>query len=70
MELGLETVPSSANFLLIKTGEGRRHFHELQKKGVIARPMDGYGLPEWLRISVGLPQENHRAMKILKEVLS
>lgn len=66
--MGLETVPSCANFLLIKTGEGRKVFQALQKKGVIARPMDGYGLPEWLRISVGLPHENQRAMDLLKEL--
>jgi histidinol-phosphate aminotransferase len=69
-ELGLETVPSSANFLLIKTGKGREIFQALQKRGVIARPMDGYGLPEWLRVSVGLPEENARAMELLKEVLA
>lgn len=68
--LGLETVPSCANFLLIKTGEGRKMFQALQRRGVIARPMDGYGLPDWLRISVGLPHENHRAMEILRELLA
>lgn len=67
--LGLETVPSCANFMLIKTGEGRKVFQALQQKGVIARPMDGYGLPDWLRVSVGLPEENARAMTLLKEIL-
>lgn len=69
-KLGLETVPSSANFLLIKTGNGRQVFQDLQKRGIITRPMDGYGLPDWLRISVGLPKENEKAMDILREVLS
>ncbi len=69
-DLGLEVVPSFANFILVKTGNGREVFQALQKRGVIARPMDGYGLPDWLRISVGLPEENQKAMKILKEVLS
>ncbi|MDF3128362.1 histidinol-phosphate transaminase [Kiritimatiellaeota bacterium B1221] len=69
-ELGLEAVPSFANFILVKTGNGRAVFQALQKRGVIARPMDGYGLPDWLRISVGLPEENQKAMTILKEVLS
>lgn len=69
-EMGLETVPSSANFLLVKTGEGRRRFEELQGKGVIARAMDGYGLPEWLRVTVGTPEENQRAVNALKEVLA
>lgn len=69
-ELGLETVPSSANFLLIKTGEGRRRFQELQALGVIVRPMDGYGLPEWIRVTLGTETENRRAADALKEVLS
>jgi histidinol-phosphate aminotransferase len=68
--LGLETVPSVANFLLVKTGEGRRRFDDLQRKGVIARPMDGYGLPEWLRFSVGTETENRRAIAALREVLA
>lgn len=68
--LGLETVPSSANFILIKTGRGREIFQALQQRGVIARPMDGYRLPDWLRVSVGLPEENRKAMDVLKEVLS
>jgi histidinol-phosphate aminotransferase len=67
--MGLETVPSSANFLLVKTGEGRKRFQELQAKGVIARAMDGYGLPDWLRITVGTAAENQRAVDALKEIL-
>lgn len=68
--MGLETVPSSANFLLVKTGEGRRRFEDLQGKGVIARAMDGYGLPDWLRITVGTASENQRAVDSLREVLA
>jgi len=69
-ELGLDTVPSSANFLLIRTGEGRRRFEELQTRGVIVRPMDGYGLPDWIRVTVGTERENRRAAEALKEVLT
>ncbi len=68
--LGLETVPSVANFLLVKTGKGRQRFVELQKRGVIVRPMDGYGLPDYLRFTVGTPAENQRAIGALREVLS
>ncbi|MGA0334332.1 MAG: aminotransferase class I/II-fold pyridoxal phosphate-dependent enzyme, partial [Kiritimatiellia bacterium] len=69
-EMGLQTVPSCANFLLIQTGNGRQVFQALQKKGIISRPMDGYGLPEWIRLSVGLQEENEQAMNVLKEILS
>ncbi len=68
--LGLETVPSVANFLLVKTGKGRQRFVDLQKRGVIARPMDGYGLPDYLRFTVGTPAENQRAIDALREVLA
>lgn len=68
--LGLATVPSVANFLLIKVGQGRKRFADLQARGVIARPMDGYGLPDYLRITVGTEAENRAAMAALREVLT
>jgi histidinol-phosphate aminotransferase len=67
--VGLEMVPSFANFFLVKTGNGRQIFGELQKKKVIVRPMDGYGLPEWIRITVGTPAQNRAVLKALKEIL-
>ena len=67
--LGLEYVPSSANFILVKVGEGQRVFNEMQKKGVIVRPMGGYQLPEWVRISVGTSKENARCIEALADVL-
>ena len=54
-KLGVEVVPSGANFLLIKTGRGREVFQELQKRKVIVRPVDPYGLPEHIRITIGTP---------------
>lgn len=39
---GIEYVPSAANFLLVKVGDGQRVFVELQKRGIITRPMGGY----------------------------
>ena len=65
----LEYVPSAANFILVRVGEGQRVFNELQKHGVIVRPMGGYHLPEWIRISIGTPQENERCLTALKNVL-
>jgi histidinol-phosphate aminotransferase len=62
-EARLEYVHSSANFILVKVGDGQRVFLETQKRGVITRPMAGYGLPEWIRISVGLPAENRRCLE-------
>jgi histidinol-phosphate aminotransferase len=68
-KLGLEFVPSAGNFILVRVGEGQRVFEELQKLGVIVRPMGGYLLPEWIRISVGTPEENERCIAALKSVL-
>ena len=68
-QMGLEFVPSHANFILVKTGDGQRVFNELQKLGVITRPMAGYQLPEWLRISVGTAAENTRCLAALRTVL-
>jgi histidinol-phosphate aminotransferase len=68
-KLGLEFIPSQANFILVRVGEGQRVFVELQKLGVIVRPMGGYQLPEWVRITVGTPKENKRCLEALKTVL-
>jgi histidinol-phosphate aminotransferase len=69
VQLGLEYVPSAGNFILVKVGDGQKTFVELQKLGVIARPMGGYQLPEWIRISVGTPAENQRCLQSLRKVL-
>lgn len=62
-------VPSSANFILIKVGDGQGVFNELQRRGVITRPMGGYQLPEWIRISIGTEAENARCLGALKAIL-
>ena len=66
-KLGLEFIPSQANFILVRVGDGQRVFGELQKLGVIVRPMGGYQLPEWIRISIGTPKENKRCLEALKK---
>ena len=68
--LKLEYVPSAANFILIRTGKGRQVFNAMQQLGVITRPMDGYQLPEWIRISIGTMAENQRCLAVLKQVLA
>jgi len=67
--LDLEYVPSHANFILVRVGEGQKVFDAMQKLGVITRPMGGYQLPEWIRISVGTKAENERALAALKNAL-
>jgi histidinol-phosphate aminotransferase len=68
--LGLEFVPSVANFILLKVGDGARVFEALQRRGVIVRPLKPYGLPEWLRITVGQRAQNERVLTELKSGLN
>jgi histidinol-phosphate aminotransferase len=67
--LAIPFIPSQANFVLAEVGDGRAVFERLLRAGVIVRPMNGYGLPRYVRISVGLPEENRRLIAALKKVL-
>jgi histidinol-phosphate aminotransferase len=67
--LGLAFVPSAANFLLVRVGEGVRVYEALLRRGVIVRPMDVYGFPAHVRVTVGLPEENQRFVTALAAVL-
>lgn len=67
--LGLKYVPSYANFVLVHVGDAARINLELLKRGVIVRPVAGDGLPEWLRVSIGLPQENQQFIDALTAIL-
>src|SRR5258708_25724239 len=57
--LKLQYVPSLANFILVAVGAGQKVFTELQRKGVIIRPVGSYGLPTWVRITVGTEAQNN-----------
>ena len=67
--LELEFLPSSANFLLVRVGDGQAIFEALQNQGVIVRPMAGYELPEWVRISIGTAEQNARCLDALRSSL-
>ncbi len=67
--MGLETVPSVANFMLVKVGDGNKVFHELLRRGVIVRAMGGYGLHQYVRVTVGTEEENDLFLSALREVL-
>lgn len=69
-EMHLEYVPSVTNFFLIRFPEGGRKIYErLLKKGIIVRSMESYGLPEYIRITVGLKEENERFISALREAI-
>lgn len=67
--LGLEFVPSAANFTLVRVGDGAAVFAGLQRRGVIVRPLQPYALPEWVRVTVGTPAQNERMLAELAAVL-
>jgi histidinol-phosphate aminotransferase len=64
--LGLEYIPSHANFLTIKVGKAGDIYKRLLRRGVIVRPVGGgYGLNEHLRVTVGTAAENERFLSAL-----
>ncbi|HXV84624.1 MAG TPA: histidinol-phosphate transaminase [Candidatus Binatia bacterium] len=67
--LGLEQVPSSANFILMRVGNGNEVFQQLLAQGVIVRPMAVYDLPEYVRVTVGTMEENRRFIETLAKVM-
>ncbi len=67
--LGFECVDTEANFFLIKVNDGKRFYNALLRKGVIVRPMASYNLPEYIRVTVGLPEENERFIRAFSEVI-
>ncbi len=69
-QLGLRFVPSHANFVLVHVGDGAEVNQALLEQGVIVRPVANYGLPAWLRVTVGLPEENTRFLRALANALA
>ena len=68
--LGLGYIPSSGNFLTVDLGrEAGPVDQALLRQGVITRPIGNYGLPNHLRVSVGLAYENDRLLNTLEQVL-
>ncbi|NDY95401.1 histidinol-phosphate transaminase [Wenzhouxiangella limi] len=68
--LGLEVLPSAANFLLVDFGRDAAPVNEaLMRAGVIVRPVANYGLPNHLRITIGSARQNERLLSALAEIL-
>lgn len=63
-ELGIRVWPTDANFVLAEAGEGV--YEQLLERGVIVRPMRGFGLSRHVRISIGTPAENERLVEALR----
>lgn len=65
--LGFEFIPGHANFLAAKIPNAEEAFTTLQKAGVIVRPLKGYGMGGWLRLTVGTPAQNERLLSELSK---
>lgn len=69
--LGLQWIPSRGNFIAVDLGrEAAPVYQGLLREGVIVRPVANYGMPQHLRVTIGLEQENHRFLDALQQVLA
>jgi histidinol-phosphate aminotransferase len=67
--LEIEFIPSFGNFVSFRVGDGAAVFQKLLRKGVIVRPIASYGMPAYLRVTIGLESENARFLAALQDVL-
>jgi histidinol-phosphate aminotransferase len=65
----LHFMPGAANFIMVNVGDGAAVFEKLLARKIIVRPLKGYQLPEWVRISVGTMEQNKQCIAALKETL-
>jgi histidinol-phosphate aminotransferase len=69
-EMQIPFVPAVANFVMVSVGDGCAMFEKLLRRKIIVRPLKGYGLPEWVRITVGTMKENKKLIAALQEVMA
>jgi histidinol-phosphate aminotransferase len=63
-EMGIDVIPSEANFLLARAGADA--YRALLEQGVIVRPLSGFGIEDCVRITIGTPEQNERLLKALR----
>jgi histidinol-phosphate aminotransferase len=69
-KLGLAYIESAGNFVAVNTGHGLEHYEALLQQGIIVRPVANYGMPDYLRVTVGRADENARLLTGLEGVLT
>lgn len=67
--LGLEYIPSYANFITFRVPHAADVYQRLLRQGVIVRPIAGYAMPEHLRVTIGTPRENAKFLRALEAAL-
>lgn len=65
-QLGFGFIPSYGNFVAFRAGDAATVNDKLLRQGVIVRPVAGYGMPEWLRVTIGTEAENRRFLQALE----
>ncbi len=68
-ELGLDHIPSYGNFVSFRISDAPRVYRRLLESGVIVRPIANYGMPDYLRVSIGLESENDKFLSALTRIL-
>ena len=69
-DMGLTYIPSVGNFIAVDVGRsGAEVYGQLLREGVIVRPVANYGMPNHLRVTVGLTEENQRFLEALRKIL-
>jgi histidinol-phosphate aminotransferase len=68
-EMHLDYIPSAGNFISVRVGQAADVYEQLLRRGIIVRPVANYGMPEYLRISIGSEAENERCLAALGNIL-
>jgi len=68
-ELGLDYIPSFGNFISFHVMNAARIYRRLLELGVIVRPVGNYAMPDYLRVSIGLEEQNFKFLSVLKQIL-
>jgi histidinol-phosphate aminotransferase len=68
--LGLDYIPSLGNFVTIHVGDAMDVYNRLLQEGVIVRPLNGYGMPQHIRVTIGTQAENARFLQTIKDTLT
>ncbi len=69
-DLGLEFVPTEANFILVHVGKATRVYEQLLRRGIIIRDMTPWKLPDHIRVTISLPENNERFIRELQSILA
>jgi histidinol-phosphate aminotransferase len=68
-QMNVEFVPTAANFVMVNVGDGSSVFKKLLAQKIIVRPIKNYGLPEWVRVTVGTMKQNEKCIAALRQIL-